>query len=88
VTPGAILLHPDDTVICLLRDHPAGAVPVLAGLVAPALHCDIALGHKMALIAHASGAPVVKYGAVIGHATCDIAPGDHVHLHNLAGVLA
>jgi len=29
------------------------------------------------------GAPVKKYGQVIGFAKGDIAPGDHVHTHNL-----
>jgi altronate hydrolase len=27
---------------------------------------------------------VVKYGQFIGHASADIAPGAHVHTHNLA----
>jgi len=30
------------------------------------------------------GAPVRRYGQVIGFATADIAAGDHVHAHNLA----
>ena len=42
-------------------------------------------GHKIALRPIAEGAAVVKYGADIGAATADIAPGDHVHLHNLRG---
>jgi hypothetical protein len=43
------------------------------------------MGHKAALLAVAKGAPVVKYGAIIGHASMAISPGDHVHLHNLEG---
>ena len=41
-------------------------------------------GHKYARRPIASGENVIKYGMPIGHATCDIAPGEHVHVHNLA----
>ncbi|MGN0833730.1 MAG: UxaA family hydrolase [Kiritimatiellia bacterium] len=41
-------------------------------------------GHKYALRAIAVGENVVKYGMPIGHATAAIAPGEHVHVHNMA----
>jgi altronate hydrolase len=41
-------------------------------------------GHKVATEHVRAGAPVRKYGQIIGFATADIAPGDHVHTHNLA----
>ena len=44
----------------------------------------IARGHKIALTAIAAGEPVIKYGSAIGTATRDIAPGTHVHTHNVA----
>lgn len=44
---------------------------------------DITRGHKFAVKPIKAGENVVKYGEVIGHATEDIAVGDHVHLHNL-----
>jgi len=40
-------------------------------------------GHKIALRAVPARAGVHKYGQVIGVATTDIAPGEHVHTHNL-----
>jgi len=43
----------------------------------------IPAGHKVAVRAVAAGGPVHKYGEVIGMARRDIAPGEHVHLHNL-----
>ncbi len=43
-----------------------------------------AAGHKIARVAMPKGAPVVKYGQVIGYATEDIAAGAHVHSHNCA----
>ncbi|MDO5641046.1 MAG: UxaA family hydrolase, partial [Paracoccus sp. (in: a-proteobacteria)] len=58
--------------------NPADNVAILTAKgIAPA-------GHKIARIAIAQGQPVVKYGQVIGYATADIAPGDHVHSHNCA----
>lgn len=44
----------------------------------------IGAGHKIALSAIAAGSEVIKYGSAIGIATADIAPGAHVHTHNLA----
>ena len=41
-------------------------------------------GHKYAIRPIAEGEDVVKYGMPIGHATRAIAPGEHVHSHNLA----
>jgi len=46
----------------------------------------IAFGHKFALKTILKGEPVVKYGASIGRATADIAPGMHIHTHNLEGI--
>lgn len=85
MTRSAIRIHPDDTVACLLRDHAAGERPVLADGVAPELTEAVPMGHKIALVAISTGTPVLKYGAVIGHATRDIPQGAHVHLHNLEG---
>jgi altronate dehydratase small subunit len=41
-------------------------------------------GHKVAIAPIASGHAVVKYGNPIGLASSDIAPGEHVHVHNVA----
>ncbi|SLN17936.1 UxaA family hydrolase [Roseisalinus antarcticus] len=43
----------------------------------------IARGHKAAVKPIAKGAPVLKYGQVIGFARQDIAPGQWVHEHNV-----
>ena len=40
-------------------------------------------GHKYALVDIKEGENVIKYGSPIGHATCDIKAGEHVHTHNL-----
>lgn len=84
----ALLLNGNDNVICLLRDHRAGERPILESGEGPSLNINIPLGHKVANRDINRGADVIKYGAVIGRASDDIGPGDHVHLHNLEGLLA
>lgn len=46
----------------------------------------IPLGHKLALRPISRGERVIEYGEVIGEALADIAPGQHVHVHNLRSV--
>ncbi len=43
----------------------------------------IPMGHKVALRPITEGDQVLRYGQIIGFATKDIAPGEHVHEHNL-----
>lgn len=86
--PGALLLlHPDDDVAVATRDlgegdrlARPGAAPGAAELVVAG---PVPRGHKVALRALPAGAPVRKYGQVIGRATGPVAPGAHVHGHNL-----
>ncbi len=40
-------------------------------------------GHKYALRDIKAGENIIKYGNPIGHATCDIKKGEHVHTHNI-----
>ena len=44
---------------------------------------DLSDGHKYALRDIAEGENIIKYGQPIGHATENIAEGDHVHTHNV-----
>ncbi|MFI8996597.1 UxaA family hydrolase [Streptomyces sp. NPDC053542] len=78
----ALRLQPQDDVAVATADTPAGST-VDAGGETVLLRDDVARGHKIALRAVRRGAPVLRYGQVIGFAAADIAPGDHVHLHNL-----
>jgi len=45
---------------------------------------EIAFGHKVAVSAIKSGEAVRKYGQIIGFASTDIHPGEHVHTHNVS----
>ena len=45
---------------------------------------DVPAGHKVALRPIRQSEPVLKFGYPIGVATRDIAPGEHVHVQNVA----
>jgi altronate hydrolase len=79
----AIILHPADDVAIAKAPVPAGTV-LEDGSARIMLRCDIRPGHKIARSAREAGAPVRRYGQVIGFATQPIEAGDHVHTHNLA----
>jgi altronate hydrolase len=79
--------------IATIRLNPNDNVVVAVAAIAPGTDVaaervtardPIPFGHKMATRAIAKGEPVRKYGQVIGVATTDIAPGSHVHVHNIA----
>jgi len=44
---------------------------------------DIPFGHKICLKTVNKGDPVIKYDQIIGFASKNINPGEHVHSHNL-----
>jgi len=75
-----IRLHPADDVV-IARQQLVGGTKLIddnvtvVGLVPP--------GHKVATRAIAKGTPVRRYNQIIGFASRDIAPGEHVHLNNL-----
>ncbi|MBP7705532.1 MAG: altronate dehydratase [Caulobacter sp.] len=75
-------VDPRDDVAVALRDLIAGE-----RIEALTVAVDIPKGHKIALRAVAAGDPVRKYGFPIGLASAAIAPGDHVHSHNLETAL-
>ena len=68
----------------LTRGSSVGVAVPGGGTVDIALEQDIPLAHKFALRSIAKGESVIKLGMPIGQATQDIAPGMHVHTHNLA----
>ncbi len=77
--PKTIRLHADDNVIVAGLLLPVGTL-LEEGRVA--CQNDIPTGHKVATVAISSGAPVRKYSQIIGFASVDIQPGEHVHTHN------
>jgi altronate hydrolase len=79
----AIRVHPRDNVAVVAADVQAGgAVRLDDGTEVRSVEV-IARGSKVALVPVPCGEPVIRYGEEIGRATEDIAPGQHVHTHNL-----
>ena len=74
----ALRIDARDDVATLLEDAVAG--DVAAGVT---LREPVARGHKVALRALVAGETVIKYGYPIGQASRAVAPGEHVHSHNL-----
>jgi (2R)-sulfolactate sulfo-lyase subunit alpha len=77
-----IQLHSDDNVLVCIVALKKGANLDWQG-VNFSVEADIGVGHKLASKAIASGEKIIKYGAPIGSALCDIALGEHVHSHNI-----
>src|SRR5436190_3503343 len=78
----ALRLRDTDDVALIKRPLKAGTELIKDSLRITTTR-DIPAGHKMAIHTIPDGAPVKKYGQIIGFAKGDIAPGDHVHTHNL-----
>ncbi|HSY87891.1 MAG TPA: altronate dehydratase family protein [Verrucomicrobiae bacterium] len=78
--PPVLLLNPTDPLVVATRDLAVGEAVGL-GDITPSE--PIGRGHKLAIKPIESGAPVRKLGQVIGIATKEIAPGQHIHVHNV-----
>jgi altronate dehydratase small subunit len=86
----ALRLKADDDVAVALRELAPGQLVGFPGEGdSPGLTVTLAVaiptGHKFATRQIAAGALIRKYGQVIGKASEAIAPGEHVHVHNVEG---
>ena len=81
----AIVADPKDNVATARVEIDAGAVLSRDGGEDITVRESIPFGHKLALEQIAKGKPIFKYGHRIGVATCHIAAGELVHVHNLSG---
>ena len=80
-TSFTIRLHANDDVVIARQQLVSGTALLdehvkISGLIPP--------GHKVATRAIAVGEPIKRYNQIIGFAKRPIAPGEHVHLHNMA----
>jgi altronate dehydratase small subunit len=78
-----VLLDPRDNVLVLRARLRAGDEVAIEGRTYRR-DADLGIGHKLARCPIARDEKILKYGAPIGHATAAIAPGEHVHVHNVA----
>ncbi|HRK17573.1 MAG TPA: altronate dehydratase family protein [Hyphomicrobiaceae bacterium] len=75
--PRALRLNPKDNLIVAVDAiEPGRAIENVVAAV------RIPRGHKMATEKIEKGAPVTKFGQIIGFASTDITPGQHIHTHN------
>jgi arabinonate dehydratase len=80
MTSAAVIqLHPKDSVV-IARATLLPGTPVAGGVAAAE---RIPPGHKVAVVPVAPGEAVRRYNQIIGFATQAIAPGQHVHVHNM-----
>jgi altronate hydrolase len=82
----ALVIHDEDSVAVATTELLPGARLELGGESLAVVE-QVPPGHKIARRAHAAGEPVIKYGWPIGRARAAIAPGEHVHVHNLETAL-
>jgi altronate hydrolase len=79
----AVQLRPEDNIAVAARHLPPGLGLTFDGATLT-VGGRIGLGHKVALRPIRKGEAVLKYGQIIGFASRDIAPGEHVHVHNVS----
>jgi altronate hydrolase len=75
-----VRLHQNDNVVTARLDLLPGSALLGEDVACVA---RIPAGHKIATRPIAKGEPVRKYDQIIGFASADIAPGEHVHVHNV-----
>ena len=78
----AVHLRPNDNIAVAAKPLAAGSEIEFDG-AALKLPVVIKMGHKFAVRPIKEGDAVYKYGQIIGFASRDIPPGDHVHVHNV-----
>lgn len=80
--PKLILLDERDNVLVCIAPIAGGDLLAVDGAKLRAA-CAVGVGHKVARRALVPGDKIFKYGAPIGSATSNIAPGEWVHAHNM-----
>ena len=77
-----MVLAPGDNVAVAKTDLPANTTLEVMGQRVT-LRAKILTGHKFAFKHVAKDERIIKYGAPIGKAMADIAPGEYMHIHNV-----
>jgi altronate dehydratase small subunit len=80
--PRLLLMSPEDNCLIARTTLAAGDVVAIDG-AAVIVPEAIPLGYKVARSALRPGDKVLRYGALIGTVTADVAPGAMLHTHNL-----
>ncbi|RZJ93505.1 MAG: altronate hydrolase [Brevundimonas sp.] len=81
LSPVLLLSPRDNVLVCRVALEPGVAFEVAGDhIIASAA---VPAGHKVARLPLNIGDKVIKHGAAIGSITAPVAPGEHVHLHNM-----
>jgi hypothetical protein len=78
----SLIIEPNDTVAIVLENARKGDT-ILTPRGEIALLDDIEFAHKVAIVNHAAGAPVYKYGHEIGYMENSAPKGTWIHIHNM-----
>ena len=76
------MIHPGDNVAVALSPVEAGDRIAFPGTEVTAGE-SVPFAHKISIRSIRGGEAILKYGAAIGFATCDILAGAWVHHHNM-----
>jgi hypothetical protein len=78
----SLIIEPNDTVAVVLENARKGDTIQTPGGEITLLE-DIEFAHKVAIVSHAAGAPVYKYGHEIGCMENAAPQGTWIHSHNM-----
>jgi altronate dehydratase small subunit len=83
----AVMLKPEDNIgVALVTLKPGAEVQIYGQEFRVTMAEPIPYQHKFSVRKIDSGQEIVKDGVVIGKATQDITPGQHIHTHNMTGL--
>ena len=83
----AVVLNPKDNIGVALAGFKAGAKVKIYGQESwMQITKAVPYQHKFSIKRIGAGEEIIKDGVVIGKATQDIEPGQHVHTHNMTGL--
>ncbi len=78
-----IMMHAKDNIAIVMAPSLAVGSEFTVGGKTVCAQNELPFAHKVAIKAIPKGGQIVKYGEPVGIATADIAPGEHVHVHNV-----
>ena len=79
----SLMIHPADSVVCVLEDAEKGDTVQLPSGEEVTLLEDVEFAHKVCIRDLKAGEPVIKYGEEIGYMLVDVKQGTWIHNHNM-----
>lgn len=79
----SLMIHPADSVVCVLEDAKKGDIVRTPAGHEITLTEDVEFAHKVCIRDLKVGDPVLKYGEEIGFMLSDAPAGSWIHRHNM-----